>query len=323
MKALVAERDTSCREGICDALRRWGWEVVATPLDLTALQSGLEGAEVAILGSLEGDGGTVSACRHLRELAGGSPLYLIALVTSAQEAVLREVVDAGADECLLMPLQPGELWVRLRTAARVVGLQEELVQARLDLQTQTTRDSLTGLLNRGAIFDVLAGEVARCRREGTGFAVAVADIDHFKWVNDQYGHQAGDTVLAGVAERMLQAVRPYDSVGRYGGEEFLIVLPGCDGPTASEVAERLRALIAAESFGPRGITTTVSVGVAFCASEDAADGHDLIWRADAAMYRAKRAGRNRVLCFHAGPSGEEEGWRGWPLVGASAWGRSS
>ncbi|MCE5217798.1 diguanylate cyclase, partial [bacterium] len=189
MKALVAERDTSCREGISDALRRWDWEVVSTPLAPAVLQTGLEGVDVAIVGSQKREEGPVSVCRQVRELAGASPLYLIALVTSAHEAALREVVDAGADDCLLMPLQPGEIWTRLRTAARVIGLQEELVQARLDLHTRTTRDALTGLLNRAAIFDVLAGEVARCRREGTGFAVAVADIDHFKWVNDQYGHQ--------------------------------------------------------------------------------------------------------------------------------------
>ncbi len=157
-------------------------------------------------------------------------------------------------------------------------------------------DSLTGLWNHEEIHRILDTELARADREGTSVAVIMADLDHFKKVNDTYGHIAGDTVLRVTAERMRSLVRPYDAVGRYGGEEFLIVLPGCDAKHVTAVAERFRKRIGSERINtPEGmIPITVSMGIAASDKTKKWNMNTLVRAADSALYRAKENGRNRV-----------------------------
>ncbi len=160
-------------------------------------------------------------------------------------------------------------------------------------------DSMTGLWNREAIFEALEAEILRARRAGVGVGVIMADIDHFKRINDSLGHAAGDAILRQTAKRMVGAVREIDAVGRYGGEEFLIVLGPCESPAAAAaVAERVRRRIADDRFaaGPEGCEATVSLGVAFAMSAQGLRGEALVEAADCALYRAKRAGRNQVVC---------------------------
>jgi diguanylate cyclase (GGDEF)-like protein len=159
---------------------------------------------------------------------------------------------------------------------------------------RATHDSLTGVWNRAAIFDVLKRELLRAQREGTFVGVLLADLDFFKKINDVYGHLAGDVVLREVAGRIVAAVRTYDAVGRYGGEEFLIVLSGCEEEPIRH-AERIRALVSAEPVVTRegAITVTLSLGAAISGG-GLPEIEDLLRAADAAMYRAKHAGRNRV-----------------------------
>ena len=159
---------------------------------------------------------------------------------------------------------------------------------------RATHDSLTGMWNRGAIFDVLKREILRAQREGTSVGVVMADIDHFKKINDMYGHLAGDVVLREVAQRINAAVRTYDSVGRYGGEEFLVVLSGCEEEPVRH-AERIRALVGDEPVVTRegSIPVTLSLGAAI-SNPQLEEIEELIRAADAALYRAKRGGRNRV-----------------------------
>jgi diguanylate cyclase (GGDEF)-like protein len=157
-------------------------------------------------------------------------------------------------------------------------------------------DSLTGLWNHEEIHRILDTQLARADREGTSVAVIMADLDHFKKVNDTYGHIAGDTVLRVTAELMRSLVRPYDAVGRYGGEEFLIVLPGCDAKHVAGVAERFRKRIGGERINtPEGmIPVTVSMGVAASDKGKRRGMNTLVRAADSALYRAKENGRNRV-----------------------------
>jgi diguanylate cyclase (GGDEF)-like protein len=170
----------------------------------------------------------------------------------------------------------------------------ELLQAQESLRFHAEHDSLTGVLNRRAIRDVLRRELARCRRENQTLGVMLADVDHFKRINDRYGHGAGDAGLVTVVQRISSTLRPYDLVGRYGGEEFLIIAPGCDLELTQKLAERIRGAVGDElmDLGNERINVTVSVGVTLGSAES--DPEFLVAAADSAMYEAKRNGRNRV-----------------------------
>jgi diguanylate cyclase (GGDEF)-like protein/PAS domain S-box-containing protein len=172
----------------------------------------------------------------------------------------------------------------------------ELTAARDALRFQASHDGLSGLWNRSAILDSLHKELERSRRQGAALSVLMADIDHFKLVNDQFGHLAGDAVLRQVSNMISASVRPYDSVGRYGGEEFLLVLPGCDAQNAGQMAERLRAKISAEPIATAegAFAITMSFGAASTDGQGETSVDALIRAADEALYRAKNLGRNRV-----------------------------
>ncbi len=164
-------------------------------------------------------------------------------------------------------------------------------------QAQATHDSLTGLWNRAAILDILQRELVRAKRKGTAVGVILADLDYFKQINDTFGHLAGDAVLREAAQRMNSAMRGYDVVGRYGGEEFLIVAPGCDADNVLRAAERLRECVSQQPMDtPEGLIgpVTLSLGVAASAGLAEKETGLLLRTADKALYRAKDEGRNRA-----------------------------
>ena len=163
------------------------------------------------------------------------------------------------------------------------------------MRHEATHDRLTGLWNRGMILDQLDREVRRARRETAPVAVVIADLDHFKSINDTYGHAVGDAVLRQAAERMRAGLRDYDAIGRYGGEEFLLVFPGCTRDAARDIVERVRATVARQPIaeGDVLVPVTVSFGVS-CTLADGYDSTALIRVADEALYRAKNSGRNLV-----------------------------
>ena len=179
-------------------------------------------------------------------------------------------------------------------ADRLRQMNERLLQTQQALALQARTDSLTGCLNRGALFGELREELARAGREGGGLGVGMIDIDHFKRINDTFGHQAGDEVLAEVVRRARETLRPYDIFGRFGGEEFLAVLPGPDEEGLEAVLERVRARISERPITALGcvIPVSVSIGSAWWGGESV---DALIGRADAALYSAKAAGRNRLV----------------------------
>jgi diguanylate cyclase (GGDEF)-like protein len=164
-----------------------------------------------------------------------------------------------------------------------------------ELQRLATVDALTGLFNRRAFVDMAVREIARAQRQKSPFAVLMIDLDLFKLVNDDFGHQAGDRVLAGFAAMALNSVRTEDLVGRYGGEEFCILLPGATMQTATAIAERLRSAVSQCPLGDLPRVTTVSIGVAACNGGTTASLDSAIRHADDALYRAKNSGRNRVV----------------------------
>jgi diguanylate cyclase (GGDEF)-like protein len=194
-----------------------------------------------------------------------------------------------------------EVAAQLSLAIEKSRLYEGLLAANRELETLRDRleyraahDALTTIWNRGAIVDLLSREVARSRREGRPLAVALADIDHFKKVNDTHGHAVGDTVLCAVAERLAAGLRAAEVVGRYGGEEFMVVLYPCSQRDAAVVMERLRLQVASRPIPtPVGaIPTTISIGVVV--TDGGLEPGQIVEAADQALYRAKRLGRNRV-----------------------------
>jgi diguanylate cyclase (GGDEF)-like protein len=170
----------------------------------------------------------------------------------------------------------------------------ELLQAQESLRFHAEHDSLTGVLNRRAIRDVLRRELARCRRENQTLGVMLVDVDHFKRINDRYGHGAGDSTLVNVVQRISSTLRPYDLIGRYGGEEFLVIAPGCDLELTKKLAERILVAVSDRpvDLGNNTVTVTLSLGATLGTADS--DPEFLVAAADSAMYQAKRNGRNRV-----------------------------
>ena len=298
MKILIADDSIVSRHLLEATLRKWGYEVVVACDGEEALnQLQKENApSLAILDWMMPGLTGLEVCRHIRKRALEPYTYILLLTSKSQKEDLIEGMDAGADDYITKPFDQHELQVRLRAGTRLVDLQAELMAAREALREQATKDSLTHLWNRSSIFDILCRELSRAGRDSKPVGVAMVDLDHFKNVNDNYGHFAGDAVLCEAARRMQNAIRPYDSIGRYGGEEFLILLPGCDEQSSFTQAERLRKQLsqATMSLTDSSLSVTASFGVTTAVPGQPWTPEDLIRKADEALYLAKKLGRNRV-----------------------------
>jgi diguanylate cyclase (GGDEF)-like protein len=222
-------------------------------------------------------------------------VYIILLTSRDRRSDMVEGFDAEADDFLTKPSDAIELRARLRSGERVLALQENLLRAQASLTYEATHDQLTGLWNRGMILEHLKGEVSRARRKTAPVGVLMADVDHFKRINDSHGHRVGDAVLREVGQRMRAVLRDYDAIGRYGGEEFLMVLGGADLAGARDVAERVRLAVRSQpvQHGSIALSVSLSLGVA-CSATVGFEPDALIQVADQALYRAKECGRNRV-----------------------------
>jgi diguanylate cyclase (GGDEF)-like protein len=222
-------------------------------------------------------------------------VYVILLTARDRREDMLNALEAESDEFLTKPFDALELRARLRSGERVLTLQQDLLNAQQALRFEASHDYLTGLLNRGAILETLEREARRASRERRPLAVGLIDIDWFKSINDSLGHAAGDDVLRQTAQRMVEHAREHETIGRYGGEEFLMVLPGADGQAAERAAERLRRSVSCEPMraGATTVTVTTSTGIAW-SSDPAERVEELIHLADGALYQAKAGGRDRV-----------------------------
>jgi two-component system, cell cycle response regulator len=301
MRVLIAEDDPISRRVLESTLGKWGYEVLVTCDGAQAFDAlqGEDAPRLAVLDWMmpEMDGSTL--CKHVREMDGGEYFYLILLTARQQKEDIIAGLEAGADDYVIKPFDARELRVRIRCGRRIIELQNELLATRDELTIQATHDSLTGLLNRSALFEAIEREHARAQRMGGSYSVVMVDLDHFKKINDTYGHQAGDAVIREACQRMLAQTRQYDTVGRYGGEEFLVLLPQSDLAGGIQEATRINESIRSRPFdiGTTQLPVTASLGVASSEQDGNLTVQELIHQADEALYHAKQAGRNRVCSW--------------------------
>src|ERR1039457_6768275 len=298
VQILIADDSLVSRHLLDATLRKWGYEVVvacdgseawdifqrdgAPPLAiLDWMMPGMTGPEV---------------CRLVRQQAREPYTYILLLTSKSLKEDLIEGMESGADDYIIKPFDQHELKVRLRAGTRLVDLQAQLLSAREALREQATKDSLTRLWNRSSILEIMQRELARGQRENTPVGVILLDLDHFKAINDTYGHFAGDAVLREAARRMENCIRQYDSMGRYGGEEFLVIIPGCDHQCIASKGDCIRAGLSSEPLllTETTVTLTASFGATVALPGVDNSTETLIRRSDEALYRAKRLGRNRV-----------------------------
>jgi len=299
MKILLADDEPIARTMLEHWLAGWGYEVTLARDGESALQALKDDNELRLLVvdwvMPKKDG--IEVCKAIRSGPQEPYVYIVLLTAKDDKSDIIAGLDAGADDYLVKPCNPLELKVRLRAGRRVIELQEQLVKARESLRFEAMHDSLTGLLNRGAVLEQLTKELVRASRRGAPVSVLMGDLDHFKTINDTHGHVAGDAVLREAARRLQAGVRAYDSVGRLGGEEFIAVLPECDAKTGLSVAQRLcRSLADTPTlYSGTPIAHSISIGVAATDQFGSSRADELIRAADAALYRAKHAGRSRAL----------------------------
>jgi diguanylate cyclase (GGDEF)-like protein len=299
MRTLIADDDPISRRLLEAMLAHWGYHVISCPDGETALETlrREEDVELIILDWMMPGLSGMQVCQAVRDMPGKPYAYILLLTARDRTEDLVVALEGGADDYLTKPYKPQELKARLHAGRRILDLQRELRAARDALHIQATRDPLTGLLNRRAIMETLDQELARAQREATALCIAMADVDRFKSINDTHGHQAGDAVLCETARLLQHTIRPYDAVGRYGGEEFLLVFPGCDAARGLQAGNRIRERMEQATFSSCDATlcATLSMGIAgLSGARDAMDAGTLLRTADAALYRAKQQGRNRV-----------------------------
>jgi len=298
MRILIADDESMSRKLLQKTLERAGYEVTAVENGrLAAEQLCLaDGPRLALLDWVMPEMDGPGVCREVRKRNVQSYVYMVLLTSKESKEDVVAGLESGADDYLTKPFDPEELKARLRTGLRILSLEDRLIEAREEMRFQATHDGLTSLWNRGVMMDLLGRELARSRRENVSTAILMCDLDHFKSVNDTYGHATGDEVLKETAKRLLASVRSYDFVGRYGGEEFLVVLNNCKPPFALARAEEIRRAISQKpmpsSSGP--VPVTMSLGLLLSHEWGFRPLEELLHEADVALYAAKAAGRNCV-----------------------------
>jgi two-component system cell cycle response regulator len=294
MKILLVEDSYIERRKLGTYLTDWGFEYVAVGSGTEAIKL-LEAPNPPDLALLDWilpglDG--IDVLRRIRKLSHGNYIYTVMLTAKSHKQDRIAAMDAGADDYLSKPVDPTDLRSRIMVGKRILELQQSLRFA-------ATHDFLTKLLNRSEILAALEREFARGGREDKPATIILADIDHFKRVNDTLGHAAGDEVLKEVAKRLKTGLRPYDVVGRYGGEEFLLILPGCSLADGARRADAIRNGVAKDTIlTPFGATSaTVSMGVTATSATRDCSPSESLREADVSLYAAKKNGRNRVEIF--------------------------
>ncbi len=305
MRILIVESLADSRKLLEEALDGWGYQVTAID-DPAAVMGSFQRESppaMVLVGSLTDRTSVKQLCRGIREFGEKPYIYILLLADKGQSEYTLEFLEAGADDYVTKPYDELELKARLRAGKRILDLREELRRAQATIGYQAYHDPLTGLWNRGAIIDALQRELARVRREKAPVGLLMVSIDGLKEVNDKYGHMAGDAAIRATARELRASLRPYDAIGRYGGEAFVIIVTGCDSRSSLKQAERFFETL-------KGRTVDISQWGKFVSGKDAAlpilysigvisgtgehDSETLLKTLESAVRKARTAGGNRI-----------------------------
>jgi two-component system, cell cycle response regulator len=294
-RILVAEDSALLRRMIGDVLRQHGWEVLEARDGAQALELARTANPAVLLMAreMEGlDGLAVLDALRAEARTADVPVVFVTGHTDARD--LAEGLERGAHDYVRKPVDPVELVARIRTALRLRALHDELARRNAELEELARTDVLTGLANRRHADEVLRATIASARRHHRTLCAVLVDVDRFKAINDAHGHAAGDAVLREIAARLADGLREEDVAARWGGEEFLLLLP--DSPDASIVCERLRVAISGRPVNVHGLLELkVSASFGWAPWTGDETGEALVGRADVALYAAKNGGRDRVV----------------------------
>jgi len=300
MKLLVADDSKVVRMMLVAITEQWGYDVVSVEDGEQAWQimQQEDAPQLLLLDWEMPKMNGIEVCERVVAKNSENPAYIILLTSKTESDYIVEGLSKGANDYLSKPYDSAELQVRLQVGKRMIEMQDKLHRTLLELTDLASHDVLTGLLNRRTIMEALTKEVKRIERQNQILFIGMCDIDHFKQVNDTYGHLVGDEVIKEVAKRMKNALREYDLLGRYGGEEFLVITP-VDSIDSGVIAyQRLCHAVSDLPIECDGfsISVTISCGTAdYSIDNDKQNISTLIARADQALYQAKDAGRNCVV----------------------------
>lgn len=302
LHALVADDDKASASLLTSLLSSWGIPTAVAYDGVEALEVMMQAVPPSLLildWEMPGYSG-IELCEKIRQLDTSNPPYIIICTARDSAEHVAQGLNLGANDYIAKPFDTQVLKARVEVGRRTLKLQSRLMEAMARLDHLASYDELTGLFNRRALFERVREDFARAKRTQTRLCFAVCDIDWFKEINDKFGHPAGDEILRQLGELFQHQLRPYDRVGRVGGEEFLLLFQVKDEQNAYQVLERIRECVAQHHFEYEGrtIPVTLSLGATFVSPrEDSPRVESYFSHADKALYQAKAKGRNTVCFF--------------------------
>jgi diguanylate cyclase (GGDEF)-like protein len=300
MKVLIAEGNADSCKALESDIKEWGYEVITANKGQDALELIKKGGiRIAILDWKMPEINGMELCRNIRkeiQERRSENIYVILLLCNDREDDIINGISAGADDYIVKPINFLELKILIQNGDRIIKLEDSCIKL-------ASFDPLTKLWNRNKIFQILDEELNRGWRENTHTGIVMIDVDHFKKINDSYGHLAGDAVLAEVASRIQKGLRPYDKAGRYGGDEMCVVLPKCNLNIVKLITERIRLSVCGKNIKTDAglLNVTISIGGTISDNSSHSSGNIFIKTSDEALYIAKEKGRNRTVILESSP----------------------